>query len=298
MRSPAVLLAVRPSIDAPLAPSRWRAAAHPDLVPTVEPIVHLATGATVAREVAVRPRSLVPSPRWRRAGGPRWHAELTAAALELAAAELARGEGCVHVDATAGDLESGAFVPLVLGSVPVHHRGRLVVEITEDLPIGDRDAAAAAIAQLRGSGVRFAVDGFGEGWSNFSTARVVRPELLKVTTAVLGPRHQPDLAPVIVSFARAIGATTVIERVDDEATARWAQRVGFDLGQGRRWAAADHGIGRAGRPVRRPEPALAGSDLAGPSRHHDAPSAGFEPAHTAPEADALSPELRGRGPQP
>ena len=27
-----------------------------------------------------------------------------------------------------------------------------------------------------------------------------------------------------------------------------------------------------------------------------APSAGFEPAHTAPEADALSPELRGRGP--
>lgn len=24
------------------------------------------------------------------------------------------------------------------------------------------------------------------------------------------------------------------------------------------------------------------------------PSAGFEPAHTAPEADALSPELRGR----
>ena len=26
-----------------------------------------------------------------------------------------------------------------------------------------------------------------------------------------------------------------------------------------------------------------------------APSAGFEPAHTAPEADALSPELRGRG---
>jgi hypothetical protein len=26
-----------------------------------------------------------------------------------------------------------------------------------------------------------------------------------------------------------------------------------------------------------------------------APSAGFEPAHTAPEADALSPELRGQG---
>ena len=31
------------------------------------------------------------------------------------------------------------------------------------------------------------------------------------------------------------------------------------------------------------------------SRHHRAPSAGFEPAHTAPEADALSPELRGQG---
>jgi hypothetical protein len=27
------------------------------------------------------------------------------------------------------------------------------------------------------------------------------------------------------------------------------------------------------------------------------PSAGFEPAHTAPEADALSPELRGQGKQ-
>ena len=30
------------------------------------------------------------------------------------------------------------------------------------------------------------------------------------------------------------------------------------------------------------------------ARNHRAPSAGFEPAHTAPEADALSPELRGR----
>ena len=30
-------------------------------------------------------------------------------------------------------------------------------------------------------------------------------------------------------------------------------------------------------------------------REPDAPPAGFEPAHTAPEADALSPELRGLG---
>src|SRR3954451_12610907 len=30
--------------------------------------------------------------------------------------------------------------------------------------------------------------------------------------------------------------------------------------------------------------------------HEKAPPAGFEPAHTAPEAVALSPELRGRGP--
>ncbi len=30
-----------------------------------------------------------------------------------------------------------------------------------------------------------------------------------------------------------------------------------------------------------------------PKSKKSAPSAGFEPAHTAPEADALSPELRG-----
>ena len=42
-------------------------------------------------------------------------------------------------------------------------------------------------------------------------------------------------------------------------------------------------------------PANAGPAVADVLRHHTVPPAGFEPAHTAPEADALSPELRGLG---
>src|SRR5207237_1292741 len=69
-----------------------------------------------------------------------------------------------------------------------------------------------------------------------------------------------------------LGAHLVDERLDGADTRRAQHRL-EDL--------ADPG--GAGR-VRSPPDA----------RSSRAPSAGFEPAHTAPEADALSPELRGR----
>src|SRR5436190_269479 len=59
------------------------------------------------------------------------------------------------------------------------------------------------------------------------------------------------------------------------------------------WPATPEPRSPASRVAPPADPDIFAGQRPGPA----APSAGFEPAHTAPEADALSPELRGRGPE-
>ncbi|MEZ5138349.1 MAG: EAL domain-containing protein [Acidimicrobiales bacterium] len=245
---------MRTSSDHPtLAARDPLAAPRLDLAGFIEPIVDLRSGATVAVEVLLRPRSVPSLARWRRSVGPEARAEVLPLALELASAELEAGDVLVHVNATAADLEHPAFAARVLRAVPGAGRHRLVIELTEELPVRDRAAVLAATGRLREEGVRFALDDFGEGWSNFAAVQALRPEILKVTTAIVGPAHDPDLGPVVARFAREVGAASVIEQVEDEATATWARQVGFDLGQGWRWTRAGRraGVRAAAGPLSR-----------------------------------------------
>lgn len=219
-----------------------RGAARDELVAVVEPIVELATGDPVAVEVLLRPRSFPTLAGWRRSVGVGGSDEVLVLALERAATELAHRRVLVHVNATAGDLEHPTFAAQVLEAVPAEALDRLVVEVTEELPVRHRDAVERSTAELRRRGVRFALDDFGEGWSNFSTVQVLRPEVVKVTTSVLGPHHQPDLAPEIVRFVHDVGAVAVLEQVEDLATLRWARAVGFDQAQGWMWTCPDEAV--------------------------------------------------------
>jgi hypothetical protein len=80
-------------------------------------------------------------------------------------------------------------------------------------------------------------------------------------------------APAILATSRLIGGTLFVV-----LACAVALHVGIHVGIQRR---------RVTTEISRP-PVETG-------QRSEVPPAGFEPAHTAPEADALSPELRGRG---
>lgn len=210
-----------------------RAALHP----VIEPLVDLRSGAVVGSELLLRPvRGRLA--RWV-AGAP-WsmRSEVALWALELAARELRHHPGRVHVNITPGDLDRPGFVADVERLVAEDLRPRLVFEVTESEELCPTPGVLQSIGALRDGGMSFAVDDFGEGWSNLSSVRILQPSVIKVTRSVVNPGVDlPDLATWFVDMAASVGATTVVEQIEDEAAADWARASGFDLAQGFLWPA-------------------------------------------------------------
>jgi EAL domain-containing protein (putative c-di-GMP-specific phosphodiesterase class I) len=111
---------------------------------------------------------------------------------------------------------------------------RVVVELTEHLPISDYPACRAAIDRLRSLGVRLAIDDLGTGYASLSHVIQLRPEIVKLDRSLadaLNPSTEL-MVHTLVSLGRLIGAVIVAEGLQDAASLELARTVGVDLGQG------------------------------------------------------------------
>jgi diguanylate cyclase (GGDEF)-like protein len=112
----------------------------------------------------------------------------------------------------------------------------LVVEITEDVLVADRERACAVLAALRGMGVRIAVDDFGKGYSSLSYLRELPIDELKLDKSfVLTMMDDARATALVVStidLAHSLGFEMTAEGVEDEQAYRALSDYGCDLAQG------------------------------------------------------------------
>ncbi len=205
------------------------------LRPLLEPIVDLRTGDAVAHELLVRPRSGISLMELHRRTGDWLLPEVTGSVLELAGSLLGRRQHPLHVNITGLDLDRPTFADDVLRAVPGSRLGSLVLEVTEQFPLVESAATLANVDRLRRVGVAFAIDDFGQGWSNLRSLVVLRPQVVKVTREVVEGDLTDGLARWVVRTARRVGATTVLEQIERPGQDAWAAAVGFDAGQGWLW---------------------------------------------------------------
>jgi EAL domain-containing protein (putative c-di-GMP-specific phosphodiesterase class I) len=113
---------------------------------------------------------------------------------------------------------------------------RVVLEITERSGLGQSGAAAAALAQLRADGVRFALDDLGSAHSHLAAINDIRPDFIKIShtfgTAFDEDPTRTRIVRHVVALARDFGCRTVLEGIETAATARAAFENGIELGQG------------------------------------------------------------------
>jgi EAL domain-containing protein (putative c-di-GMP-specific phosphodiesterase class I) len=102
---------------------------------------------------------------------------------------------------------------------------RLWLEITESAVIGDPEAAVAKLRQLKGLGVKLAVDDFGIGYSSLANLRELLPvDALKIDRSFVSGvgANEDDRAIVesVIGLARSLGLDAVAEGVEtaDQAT--------------------------------------------------------------------------------
>ncbi|MGC1440278.1 MAG: EAL domain-containing protein [Burkholderiaceae bacterium] len=114
--------------------------------------------------------------------------------------------------------------------------GCITLEITESESILDIDSAMANLGILSNRGVQVAVDDFGTGLATFDYIRKIRPDVLKIDGSFVTSYETDPLDREIVHstvrLAKAIGARTVAEFVENEAIANQMQSIGVNYLQG------------------------------------------------------------------
>jgi EAL domain-containing protein (putative c-di-GMP-specific phosphodiesterase class I) len=201
-----------------------------------QPIVDLATDATVGLEALARFASPPPRPP------NEWFAEAVSLALgvqlELTAVAqalrmLPRVPEGVYL---ALNCSHRAAVSEELAALLAPNADRLVLEITEHEAIEDYDALVDALAPLRARGTRIAIDDAGAGFASLRHTLLIAPDIVKLdmslTRGIDGDRTKRALAAAMVAFAEEVGFALVAEGIEtgDELEALRALGVGFGQG--------------------------------------------------------------------
>jgi EAL domain-containing protein (putative c-di-GMP-specific phosphodiesterase class I) len=141
----------------------------------------------------------------------------------------------VHASTLGRDV---AFVPFLLAAAERHHvaTSRLTVEIVEHAPPWDNTTFLFAIAAIRATGARVAVDDVGLGQSNFKMLLDVEPDFLKLdryfVDACANDSKRQAVISAVNQLAREFGAQVIAEGVEDEESLATLRGLGISLMQG------------------------------------------------------------------
>ena len=201
-----------------------------------QPIVDLRTRAVVGMEALARFRSLPLRPP------DEWFAE--AVRLELgvqlelttireAVAALPKLPPEVYLSVNAS--HRAAMSPDIAAALGTA-AGRIVVEITEHEEVGDYEALAAALDELRSLGVRVAIDDAGAGFASLRHTLLISPDIVKVdislTRDIDSDRGRRALASALISFADEMGMSIIAEGIESQAELDTLLELGVEFGQG------------------------------------------------------------------
>jgi EAL domain-containing protein (putative c-di-GMP-specific phosphodiesterase class I) len=142
-------------------------------------------------------------------------------------------------------------------------RERIILELTEHDEVRDYEPLIQALAPLRASGVRVAVDDVGAGFASLRHVLHLGPDVLKLdvslTHGIERDETRAALASLFVSFAARIGASVVAEGIESERELAALRALGVPCGQGFYFARAGETTGPApASPGREPSAAAMG----------------------------------------
>jgi diguanylate cyclase (GGDEF)-like protein len=145
----------------------------------------------------------------------------------------------VAVNVSAAQLSGSGIAETVIGALAASGLapGRLELEVTESIFIGDDVSTLAALERLRAIGVRLVLDDFGKGYSSFGYLSRAQFSKIKidrsfVSGAAEGERDCSAIVRAILALARGLSVETTAEGVENEREAAVMRALGCDQLQG------------------------------------------------------------------
>ncbi|MFB1296534.1 putative bifunctional diguanylate cyclase/phosphodiesterase [Mycobacterium sp. pW049] len=167
-------------------------------------------------------------------------ATLDALVLDLACREVEEaglGEMNIHVNVGAARLGNLGFEEQVRNTLShcAMDPHRLVLEITETLPIVDLDDAAAQIRRFNEIGVRMALDDFGAGYNSLTYLHALPVQIVKLDRSLaVGSDPDRDLALYrsVIGLCSDLGLDVVAEGIETRLQADTVHTAGCQYAQG------------------------------------------------------------------
>ncbi|SOX54332.1 diguanylate phosphodiesterase, partial [Mycobacterium ahvazicum] len=166
-------------------------------------------------------------------------AQLDALVLDQACAQIqAAGlELDVHVNIGAARLGSVDFERAISRILARHGLSphRLILEITETVPIVDLAAGAAAIRRLNELGIGVALDDFGTGYNSLTYLHELPVQIVKLDrglAAGVGPERNLTLYRSVIGLCEALGLKVIAEGIETPEQADTVFMAGCGLAQG------------------------------------------------------------------
>ena len=203
----------------------------------LQPVVHLGTAETAGYEALsdLSTRDLQGADSWfRDAAVLGLGEEFELVLLTLALEELPSLPASVYLSVNVSP--HTVMSPHLPGLLKDVDAARLVLELTEHMPVEDYVALNVALKGLRRRGIRIAVDDAGAGFSSLNHILLVRPEIVKLDVSLIRDVDTDVARRSLVSglchFTAEIGADCVAEGVETDAQARTLRELGVTYGQG------------------------------------------------------------------
>ncbi|RDS84952.1 GGDEF domain-containing protein [Dyella monticola] len=215
------------------------------LAAVFQPLVRLDTMDVVAHEGLIRATKQlgnISTPELlnlARAEGRLGEFELTAARIVCNAFAAQNPRGRLLVNLSAQAFMQGSIKPdellaaLGTGGVDL---SRITVELTERDIVEEPARLAHALGYLRAHGVRFALDDFGNGHSNFEMWNEIHPEVVKIDRYLIHglakSAERMAIVRALCQVAETLGADLVGEGVEDADDLHMLRELGIPYAQG------------------------------------------------------------------
>jgi EAL domain-containing protein (putative c-di-GMP-specific phosphodiesterase class I)/CheY-like chemotaxis protein len=210
------------------------------VTPVYQPVVDVHTLAPVGYEGLSR------FPGTGHGGPDRWFGDAFGVGLGVELEWLAASKVLNFLDTLPAE-EPDAFLAVNMSPASVLHLlthqlcdpalyPKLVIELTEHVPVEDYAAVHASLATMRERGSRLAADDLGSGYAGFRHLIRLQPDIIKLDISLVRGIHrnkgQRALASALVAFAADVGARVIAEGVEERGELEALQDIGVPWAQG------------------------------------------------------------------
>jgi EAL domain-containing protein (putative c-di-GMP-specific phosphodiesterase class I) len=167
-----------------------------------------------------------------------WVLEAACAQLQAWQQDDATHEYCLSINVSARQFHQPDFVDKVRSALEAHRipAGKLKIELTESVVLGDIATTVKRMEQIKAHGVRFALDDFGTGYSSLSYLKQLPFDQLKIDQAFIRDMTRDDRSEAIVrailAMSRSLELEVVAEGVETQNQHELLLTRGCEMFQG------------------------------------------------------------------